>query len=691
MDSSEPLTQSQERALVVGLILLGWALIVAFRLFMLQVVAHDDYVRQAHRQQENLEQVFAQRGSIYDRNGNLLAISSASNILVVNPRRIPNKEIAAAIMARLLNMDAPRLQTSLEAAAETHRHNGFFVVDNHVSDEEAAAFRGMNLDWLEVRAGSVRSYPSGAVAAHVVGNVNGLGLGVAGVERKLNQDLAGIPGAMRVQRDGKRNSYSTEIVKAPVKGQNIGLTIDREIQYVAQQALRDAVIKNHAEHGSLVAINPKNGEVLALENYPTYDPNEHLLPGEKAHGRENLAVVAPFEPGSVFKVVTVSAAMETTSLTPETPIFCGNGILKMYSRIIHDSHPHGTLSVSDVLAMSSNIGAIKIGMQVGNENLYNYIRKFGFGTRTGIELPAEAPGIVRPLKRWQPTTIGSVPMGHEIGVTSLQLAQMGSVIANGGYLVHPHVVAWRQMPDGEREYVQRPAPLQILRPKTVDIMRTMMRRVMLPHGTGQSLHVVGYALAGKTGTAQIYDFQHKVYTHKYNASFMGFAPLNNPSILVVVTVNGTTGEAGFGGAAAGPVFEKVMQKSLQRLGVARDVPEEIEALIAKEKEEEAKNNKDKPTEQDDVQMAEADGPLTSDELKEAEGGAQAYSGAALDSDPDAPKVPNFVGKTVKDVMTEAAADGLEVDMDGSGLARDQTPMAGSLLMPGEHIRVRFKR
>ncbi len=688
MEPLPTLTKSQERALVVGLVLLAWAFILGFRLFTLQVMAHDQYVKLARGEHEKLEPVIAQRGSIYDRNGNLLAISSTSNILVVNPRRIPNKEMAAALIARILNMDTHRLQASIEAAADTHNHSGFFVVDNHVSDEEAATFRGMNLDWMEVRPGSVREYPGGAVAAHVIGNVNSVGMGVAGVERKLNLVLAGTPGEMRVERDAKSKTYQTEIVTPPVKGQSIGLTIDRELQYVAQQALREAVVKNHAEHGSLVAVNPKTGEILALENYPTYDLNEHLLPGEKPKGREDLAAVAPFEPGSVFKVVTVSAAMETTSLTPESPINCSNGAFKLFSRVIHDSHPHGVLSVSDVLAMSSNIGAIKIGMQVGNQNLYQYIRRFGFGQRTGVELPAEAPGLVRPLKRWQPTTIGSVPMGHEISVTSLQLAQMGSVIANGGYLVHPHVLAWRQTPDGAREYVQRPAPVQILRPKTVEIMRAMMHKVVMPHGTAAQLHVVGYALAGKTGTAQIYDFAHRIYTHKYNASFMGFAPLNNPSVLVVVTVNGTTGEAGFGGAAAGPVFEKVMQTALQRLGVAPDVPEQIEDLIAKEREQELKDKANQPSDQDDVVMAEADGPLTEDEMKQAQGGdapAQAETG------PDAPKVPNFVGKTLRDVMTEAAADGLDVDMLGSGLARAQTPEAGSALTPGERISVRFTR
>jgi cell division protein FtsI (penicillin-binding protein 3) len=224
----------------------------------------------------------------------------------------------------------------------------------------------------------------------------------------------------------------------------------------------------------------------------------------------------------------------------------------------------------------------------------------------------------------------------------------------------------------------------------VDIMRAMMRRVMLPpHGTARTLHIAGYALAGKTGTAQIYDFAHRVYTHRYNASFMGFAPLNNPSILVVVTVNGTSGgEAAFGGAVAGPVFEKVMESALQRLGVARDRPEEIDDLIAKERAQAAQNQ---DGEQDDVSLAEADGPLTSDELKEAQGDDASVSGATSDSDPDAPKVPDFVGKTVKDVMTEAAADGLDVDMFGSGLARTQTPEPGAALLPGEHIRVRFQR
>jgi cell division protein FtsI/penicillin-binding protein 2 len=429
-------------------------------------------------------------------------------------------------------------------------------------------------------------------------------------------------------------------------------------------------------------MDPRTGEVLALENYPTYDPNERLMAGEKPTGREDLAVVAPFEPGSVFKVVTVSAALETTKLTPNTMINCGNGVTKLFGRVIHDSHPYSLLTVADVLAKSSNIGAIHIGMQVGAQNLYDYIKRFGFGKRTGIELPAEAPGMVRPLKRWQPTSMGSVPMGHEISVTSVQLAQLGSVIANGGFLVHPRLVAWTQAPGQPKEITKFPVgdPQQVLEPRTVMTMRTLMHRVVMPGGTASRLHVVGYAVAGKTGTAQIFDYAHHVYTHKYNASFLGFAPLENPAVVIVVTVSGTTGVAGFGSVAAGPVFERVMGAALRRLGIVRDVPEEVEELLAKQN---AAEDKLKRKDSDSDTVAELSVPFTAEEINEAKGSPDDVSVG--------PKAPNFVGKTVKTVMEEAAAQGIEVDMFGNGLARAQNPPAGAALTPGAHMQVRFAR
>ncbi|MBV9610933.1 MAG: transpeptidase family protein, partial [Acidobacteriaceae bacterium] len=465
-----------------------------------------------------------------------------------------------------------------------------------------------------------------------------------------------------------------ELAQAPVIGKNIGLTIDSEMQHLGEQALERAVVDNHAEHGSLVAMDPRTGAVLALANYPTHDLNERLHAGGVPYGRENLAVVAPFEPGSVFKVVTLSAALETTTLRPESMINCGGGSITLFGRVVHDAHPYRSLTFEDVLAKSSNIGAIHIGVQVGSKNMYDYIRRFGFGRRTGIELPAEAPGMLRPLRRWQPTTMGSIPMGHELSVTSLQLAQLGSVIANGGFLVHPHLVAWKQAPGEKKQVIEYPQPARVLQPETVATMRMMMHRVTMPGGTAQRLHVIGYSIAGKTGTAQIFDFAHRVYTHKYNASFLGFAPATNPSIVIIVTISGTTGDAGFGGRAAGPVFEKMMAAGLRSMGVMRDVPEEVEQLARNEK----KDFLAKET--DDVALAELN-PPTEQELREASG----------EADPDAPKAPNFAGKTVQDVIEEAAALGVEVELSGDGLARAQNPPPGAALINGEHVQVRFAR
>ncbi len=532
----------------------------------------------------------------------------------------------------------------------------------------------------------MRDYPNHQLAAHVVGNVGADGRGAAGVEAKLNKDLAGQLGWQRVKVDVRGHAYDSEIAVPPVPGKTVAVTIDSDIQHVAEEALQEAVIKNHGEHGSLVAMDPNTGEVLALANYPTYDLDERLHAGEKEHGREDLAVGAPFEPGSVFKVVTLSAALETTNLTPMTMINCGGGVTTIFGRVIHDSHPYGSLTLEDVLAKSSNIGAIHIGQVVGNKNLYDYIRKFGFGSRTGIELPAEARGMLRPLRRWQPTSIGSIPMGHELSVTSLQLAQLGSVIANGGFLIHPHIVAWKEAPGGPKEYVRPSNPVRVLKPETVMTMRMMMRRVVSPIGTARHLHVIGYSLAGKTGTAQIYDFAHRVYTHRYNASFMGFAPSTNPKLVIVVTISGTTGEAGFGGAAAGPVFQSVMATGMRRLNVPRDEPEEVEELLAKDKLAKDKNEPGE-REMDDTSIA-ALNPPTEEEMRDAMADSD-HDFSSADADPDAPKAPNFVGKTIKDVMQEAASSGLEVELFGSGLSRAQSPAPGALLMPGQPIQVRF--
>lgn len=676
-----PLSKSVNRLLMMGLILAAWVALMLFRLFQLQVLQHDKYLSLARRQQERLELVPPIRGTIYDVNGTMLATNKFSKTAIVNPSRIPDKAMAAGLLGDNLHIPADALQTALEETASSS-HPGFLVVSTNVSTEEADALAGLNLEWLELRDGTTRWYPNHQLAAHVIGNVNFDGTGVAGVEKRLNRELTGEPGLIRVVHDVHGQAYEQAQERAPQNGKNITLTIDLRLQDVAEEAIKDAVVKNHAEHGSLVAMDPYTGEVKALANYPTYDPDGRLLPGQPATGRENLAVVAPFEPGSVFKVITLSAALQTTTLTPLSVINCGNGSIRIGSRVIKDHRSYSSLAMQDVLAFSSNVGAIRIGMEVGNENLYQYIRRFGFGQRTGIELPAEAPGLVRPLKRWQQGSIGSVAMGHEISVTSVQLAQAGSVIANGGFRVAPHVVQSKQMPGGPKEIVKPAERVQVLEPANVVTMRQMMERVVVyPGGTGRRAKVIGYTTAGKTGTAQIFDFQHHVYTHKYNASFMGFVPVVNPRIVIAVTVTGTTGEVGYGGVASAPAFQKVAEVAMRLIGVPRDLPDEVKQPEPKDRSQSDDN---------DLALASLSDPPTEEDWKAGLGDAE---GAISETAPTykGPVAPKLTGMTELEVVQFSAQKGLPVEVTGHGLAVDQKPAPGAPLPPGERIRVKFRR
>ncbi len=685
-----PSAKSVERLSYLVLALGVWALILLLRLVQLQVFSHEKYARMAEMQQEKLDLLEAPRGAILDRNGHYLAISSEVPIVCVNPLRIPDKDTAAALLSSVLSLDKEEVLGEIMHAVAAHR--GYLVIDNRATDQEVEAIRKLNLDWAEIRQGSARSYPNGQLAAHVVGNVNSEQRGIAGIEKKLDADLRGKPGLVRVAIDVHRRGYNFEVEKSPVIGRNVKLTIDSRLQYVAEKAIAQAVQQKHAQRGSIIAIDPYTGEVLALANYPTYNLNDRLKPGEKPTGREDYAAVAPFEPGSVFKVITLSAALETTHLRPNSIIDCGNGILHMGSRTIHDEHRYSVLPMEDVLAHSSNIGAIHIGMQVGEENLYNYVRKFGFARRTGIELPAEAPGMLRPLSRWRSGSLPSISMGHEVSVTSVQLAQACSIIANGGFKVRPHLVMFEQAPGEEKTIPVQPKPVQVLDPKTVLTMRQMMEHVVIA-GTGQKAHVMGYSTGGKTGTAQIFDFAHRVYTHSYNASFMGFAPVSQPAVVVVATVSGTTGLAGMAAQVAAPPFEMVMEEALRLRGIPRDLPEELEQKD-KDKDKKNKNLKADPKNEDDLAIADLGEPPTLEDQRAALGDSSEDGATAAFvsvNNVSAPKTPDFLGKSINDVVTEAAEQGIQIETKGKGLARVQRPAPGELLPPGVHVRVLFAR
>jgi cell division protein FtsI (penicillin-binding protein 3) len=656
-----------------------WAALIVARLIQLQVFQHPQFAEMAREQQQRVEEIKAPRGAILDRYGQRLAMSLPAESVVVDPLRVPDLSVAADVLAKVLKLDATDLLAKMKTAVDDHR--GFLWVKRKITREEAKRLRDLNLEWIEFRTETQRFYPNRSLAAHVIGSVDFEEEGNGGVEQSLNDELAGHAGEILVTEDVQRRGFASTMQNEAEPGKDVQLTIDSRIQFVAEQELARMVALHHAKSGSLVAMDPRTGDILAMANVPTFDPNEPPKPGQ-ASARENLAVSAPFEPGSVYKVITLSSALETTHLRPESMINCGHGSINLFGRIIHDHSSYASLSMADVLARSSNIGAINIGLQVGDKNLYEYIRRFGFGKKTGLPLPGESSGMVRPLRVWQKSSIGSVAMGHEIGVTAVQLAQACSVIATGGLLLKPRL----------RMDAPRVPPVRVLKPETAITMRSMMEGVVLkPYGTGHKYaQLVGYTSAGKTGTAQIYDARIHQYTHLYNASFMGFAPVTNPRIVIVVTINGTAGTVGYGGPTSAPVFREVAAAGLRVMDVPKDLPE----MIPSEGNDHADEN--------DVAIADLGSSIPPPLVQAgtavaADDRPVASATSALDQrifsghDLAGPRVPNFAGKTVRNVIEEAAALGIPVEFSGSGVARAQAPQPGAILPSGQWVRVQFGR
>ena len=660
----------ERRLTWLAAIVLLWGAAIFFKLVSLQVFHHREYSNLARARQEMVIEIPAPRGTIFDRAGQPLAMSVSSQSVYINPLKVPDLGVAAQLLALVLHLDRAALYGKMQAAYEGHR--GFLWVKRKIASGESESLRNLQLGWIGVANESQRHYPKGPLAAQILGSVDFEEKGNAGIEKALDGELHGTPGRTRLLTDVKRRGIDSQMASEARAGTPITLTIDERLQFVAERELAAAVASHHAVSGSLVVMNPYSGEILAMASYPSFDPNQQPEPGQSQAGRLNHAVSVPFEPGSVFKVITLSAALETTHLNPESPINCNGGAITLFGRTIHDSHSGmGVVPMKTVLAKSSNVGAIQVGLRVGQANMYEYMRRFGFGQRTGIALPAESPGKVRKLSRWGSTSLASVSMGQEVSVTTLQLAQAASVIANGGLLVRPQLI----LKKGTQNVPVR-APVRVLKPDTAITMRQMMEGVVLV-GTGTRARLLGYSSGGKTGSAQIFDFATKHYTHSYNGSYMGFAPVTNPSVVVVATLNGTHGEAGFGGQAAAPVFKAVATEALRVFDVPKDLPEAT--LVARSEDV------------DDLAIAD----IGSDQPNILEDGDEDDAVVAqTPSQPGAPgmntpKVPNFRGMTMRAVLAQAAAKGLTVLPDGSGVARVQYPAAGSPLRQGERIRVQF--
>lgn len=649
-----------------------WGFLISLRLLQLQVIEHAEYARQARAQQEQLVEIQAPRGAILDRNGQTLALSMTVDSVFVNPMLIPDIAVAADVLAPVLHLNHKELFELLKSKTEANR--GFLWIKRRLTPEESAAVRSLRkgpppLDWIGIQPETQRYYPKGEVAAHVLGSVDHAERGNAGVELSLEDELRGVAGKALLLTDVRGKGIESEMAVDPRPGTNLMLTIDERIQFAAERDLKAAVEGNGADSGSVVVMDPHNGEVLAMASYPTFNPNERPNDRQDLAARVNNALSAPFEPGSVFKVFTMAIAMESTRLGPSSVFPCGSLVLAGHS-IGEAKHAFGPLTMAQVIEKSSNVGAAQAGLQIGQKVMYDYLRKFGFGDKTGVPLPGESSGIMRRLADWDKYSAAYMAFGHEIGTTTLQLAQACSTVVNGGVRVAPKVILSKQRP-GSDPVAEKDGPrVPVLTPEKTIQMRLMMEGVVI-RGTGKAAKLAGYSAGGKTGSAQIFDYEARHYTHNYNSSFMGFAPVGDPKIVVVVTVNGANK---YGGLVAAPVFQTVSTEALRVLDVRKDMPE-TEDLPEVDPEQEK-------LEGTELTIAEAAAPVDM---------TPPPAPVPNPANVFGPVVPDFQGKTMRAVMEEAVSRGLQVVLDGKGIARAQAPPPGSILPHGEPIRVMFAR
>ena len=760
--TTRALPLKRSRFWIVCLFFFLWASAIAGRLFWLQIVRHQEFVERAQKQQQRTIEVAPRRGVLYDRNLRELAMTVLADSIYADPTEIADRPAAARALAALVHTDPEDALTTEDQIAErlSAGHN-FAWIARRVTPQVAAAVKALNMKGVYFQKEFQRFYPDNEIAAQVLGYVGVDDNGLGGLEEKFDGDLHGQPGLMYTAMDARRKVLgSTE--REPEAGRNLELTIDENIQFMAERVLDHAMEKTQALNGTVVVQDVHTGQILALAIRPTFNPNQfrHTTPDLL----RDHAVSDVYEPGSVFKLVTYSAAMDQQVAAPDDTIDCQGGKITIFGRTIHDNQGehYGVIPVHQALEVSSDVAAIKLAMKIGPDKFYEYIRDFGFGLRSNVELPGETRGLLRPVNRWQPSSIGSVAIGQEVAVTPLQLVSMVSTIANGGVYLPPHVLMTDQpgsttlnqkaaapqvppqvaqltaMPVKIGEDLPNPLPAgahRVISTMAAAEMRKMMEGVVL-FGTGKRAQLNGYSSGGKTGTAQKIDPATHTYSKTMHiASFAGFAPVNNPVISVSVVLDSPKG-AYYGADVSAPIFAEVAQQVLEYLGVPHDI--DLRPMTTASKKELPVKEDDAAAQDENVQaLYEAANNLPSDDPLRAASNAPAVanaqqpapaetasstagapSGAPAGTPPSLPaqataqpaqstaqppantvvvadagqlRVPSLLGLSVRQVIEEAGNAGLEVDIAGSGTAREQAPAPGVMVAPGTKIVVRCAR
>src|SRR5215204_5454218 len=673
---------SPGRALFVAAFIGFWMLVVAARLVYLQFSQYDALANRARQQQQNSIETSPLRGELLDRQERQLARSVQTVSLFLDPDGLDAATLdrTAQQLAQALGMKQADLAKEFREAQEEKRR--FIWIARRLDADQAGKIVAMNLPGIQTRLEPKRYYPNGPLAAHVLGYVGLDGAGLGGLEQSYNAKIAGEPGRLFLEKDANGKPYeSYEIASKP--GQTVVLTIDQSIQYQAEQALQAAVQRSRAKSGTVIVLEPRSGEILALANAPTFDPNK--VADAKPETRSNWALQNIYEPGSTFKIVAFSAALEKNLVKVDDRIDCQMGAITVAGRVVHDHHAFGTLTIPEALAKSSNVAAIKLGLRVGDQTMYDYIRRFGFGAKTGIELPGETVGIVRKVERWQPSSIGSIAIGQEVGVTPVQMVAAFGALANNGVRIAPHLIREVRDAGGNVVYRAQPEQRRVISAETAIALRGMLEGVTL-NGTAKKAQLDGYSAAGKTGTAQKIDPRTRAYSAtKFVGSFVGFAPVSNPQVVIIVVID-EPGGAYHGGDVAAPVFREVAEQILPGLDVEPDI--ELKSrpqLIAQVPEDREKAAKIRDEQVQSEQQRKATLPTV--DSNGGRGGEVVYAVATK----NAMLMPDLRGRSVRDVARTCSQLGLQVEARGEGRVLKQNPSAGAEVNTGQLVYVDFGR
>jgi cell division protein FtsI (penicillin-binding protein 3) len=548
------------RILLVGVIFAMAFAAIGGKALLLQVYQGSWLSRKASDQVEDSLKAVGKRGTIFDRRGHAMAVSIDVTSIAIRPAQVKDSETAAKELARVLKRKPQEMKERLAS------RKPFVWLKRQATPKETEAVKQLRIPGIEFVSETSRFYPNRALAAHVLGFTGMDGKGLEGVEFFYDSHLRGADTSVKILRDAHGNGFQSEPPgDEDASGKNLVLTLDQNIQFTAETSLAEAVEKNRAKSGMAVVMAPRTGEILALALAPAFNPN--AFDEVKKPLWRNRAITDPFEPGSTLKVFSAAAALEFANLSPKTTFHCENGAYRIGKNTVHDVHRYGMLSLQDIIKYSSNIGAVKISEKVGAEKLHYTLRLFGFGQKTGIDSPAETTGLLMPHKQWTDIDTAAISFGHGVSVSAVQLIAAFSAIANDGVLMRPRIV--QAITDQQGQILQQFAPEEVRRVvsrQTAATLKEILQSVMLPGGTGTNAALDGYSACGKTGTARKIDENGTYSNDRHVASFIGFAPAENPQVAVLIVIDEPKAQI-YGGAVAAPVFKKIVQTALNYLNV----------------------------------------------------------------------------------------------------------------------------